>query len=70
MYELKKYTINGKFKFSAKDRISQVYNAPSMYSGVYIIFSHKNYQSELVYIGISGRIDKQSGKLIERKGGI
>lgn len=38
--------------------------------GVYIVFTRKNYQSELVYIGISGRIDKQSGKLIERKGGI
>lgn len=39
-----------------------------MYGGVYIVFTHKNYHSELVYIGMSGRIDKQSGKLIERKG--
>ena len=74
MNELNKYKKKGYFNFKPTDRISQVCNAPGEgfnYGGIYIIHSIKEGQkSELVYIGISGRIDKKTGSLIARQDGI
>lgn len=73
MKELKKYSINGSFTFFATDQLSQVCNAPGKefcYGGIYIIYAEKKGISELVYIGISGRIDKKTHQLVPRKDGI
>jgi hypothetical protein len=71
MNELLKYTNSGKFSYRASDILSKVCNAPENgYGGIYVIYSLKGNQRELVYIGISGRIDKITGKLVARKDGI
>ena len=70
MKELLKYTLRGEFFFTSIDRLSIVCNAPEKYGGLYIVYAIKKDVSELIYIGISGRLDKQLGKLIARKDGI
>jgi hypothetical protein len=68
--ELEKYTNCGEFTFITSDRLSQVCNAPYKYGGLYLIYANKKGISELVYIGISGRINKITGNLISRQDGL
>jgi hypothetical protein len=66
--ELKKYQRTGHFIFSSSDDLSQVCNAPSNSSGVYLIYALENGKIELIYIGRSGEI-KRDGTLFIRKAG-
>jgi hypothetical protein len=70
MIELEKYSNCGDFRFGPDDRLSEVCNAPNKYGGLYLIYAKKTNDMELVYIGISGRLDKLTKKLIARKDGI
>ena len=70
MTELSKYTNSGKFNFTATDILSKVCDAPEKHGGVYVIYAIKKDLRELIYVGISGRIDKQSGNFIPRADGI
>lgn len=73
MDRLNKYSKSGSFYFTVNDRLSKVCNAPDetcKYGGLYVIYAIKKNVAELVYIGISGRIDKVTGKLMPRKDGI
>jgi len=73
MLKLDKYLNNGQFIFTPNDRLSQVCNAPGKefkYGGIYLIHAMKGNVPELVYVGISGRIDKVTSKLIPRSDGI
>jgi len=69
-----KYSISGEFSFSTDDSISSVCNAPRgqlQFGGIYLIYAVKSEgDPELIYVGISGRVDKKTGKLVSRKDGI
>lgn len=67
--ELTKYEHNNHFFFTANDSLEKECNVPTDKSGVYIIFALKNGNIELVYIGRSGKIEK-NGKMFIRKTGL
>jgi hypothetical protein len=73
MTELDKYSKRGQFYFATTDRLSQVCDAPDKkfrYGGIYLVYTIKMNVHDLVYIGISGKLDKLTGELIPRKDGI
>lgn len=61
---LSKYKISGEFSFKPDEQLSNKCNAPTNFSGIYLIFNNE----KLIYIGSSGR--KKNGKLITRKTGL
>ena len=67
--ELKKYQLKNHFFFESKDNLKEVCNAPTDKSGVYIVFALKNGKIELIYIGRSGKIEK-NGSMFIRKAGL
>lgn len=70
MKELIKYQNNGFFIFRPDDNLNEVCNAPNNKAGIYIItYVNKNNTEEIIYIGQSGRKDK-NGNLVLRKDGI
>lgn len=60
---LSKYPINGTFKYKHSDKLGEKCNAPTDYSGVYLIFE----KNELIYIGSSGK--RKNGELKTRATG-
>tara|TARA_R100000935_G_C2796548_1_gene148413 strand:+ start:269 stop:688 length:420 start_codon:yes stop_codon:yes gene_type:complete len=74
MIELEKYSKQDSFYFAPGVRLSQVCNAPGRkykYGGIYLLYAIKDDQEiELVYIGISGKLDKSTRELIPRRDGI
>jgi hypothetical protein len=66
--ELSKYKQTNHFFFKVTDSLSQVCNAPTDKSGVYIIYALKGGLIELIYIGCSGKV-KSDGTLFIRKAG-
>lgn len=66
--ELKKYK-NGYFSFKRDDILGKVCNAPKSESGVYIILASNRNEENIIYIGSSGKMQKD-GRLKHRKGGI
>lgn len=67
--ELSKYKQTNHFFFKVTDNLSQVCNAPTDKSGVYIIYALKGGRIELIYIGRSGEV-KSDGTLFIRKAGL
>ena len=67
--ELSKYKDNNHFFLRAEENLRQVCNAPTDKSGIYLIYALKDGFVELIYIGISGKVNKD-GSLFIRKGGI
>ncbi len=67
--ELNKYKSTSHFFFRPIDNLRQVCNAPTDKSGVYLIYSLKDGQIELIYIGRSGEV-KSDGRLFIRKAGL
>jgi hypothetical protein len=67
--ELSKYKQTNHFFFKVTDNLSQVCNAPTDKSGVYIIYALKGGRIELIYIGRSGEV-KSDGTLFTRKAGL
>lgn len=62
---LSKYLINGTFKYKHSERLVEKCNAPTNYSGVYLIFE----KNELIYIGSSGQ-KRKNGELKTRETGL
>ena len=67
--ELNKYKRNDHFFFTDKKSLEEVCNAPKDGSGVYLVYALAHGKIELVYIGSSGKIQKD-GLLKYRKGGL
>ena len=67
--ELIKYKEKGVFFFRVSDTLSEVCNVPNNSSGIYLIFAVFNEQTDLIYIGISGR-KGEDGKIKHRKDGL
>ncbi|MFD2518247.1 hypothetical protein [Salinimicrobium flavum] len=66
---LEKFQEKDQFQFNAKDRLSQVCNAPNHSSGIYLVYAEEVSIKNLIYIGISGR-EGQNGEIIHRQDGI
>jgi len=67
--ELTKYKITDHFFFKQSDSLIRVCNAPSNRSGIYLVYSLAKGKVELIYIGRSGKIDKD-GSISNRKAGL
>ncbi len=67
--ELSKYNEKNHFFLTPDENLRQVCNAPNDKSGIYLIYTSKDGDEELIYIGISGKVTKD-GSLFIRKGGI
>jgi len=67
--ELEKYQLKGSFIFKQTSRLSEVCNIPTQsdLAGLYLFYD--NDTNELLYVGISGRTNKD-GILIFRKDGL
>jgi hypothetical protein len=66
---LNKYKDRGMFRFNISNSFQDVCNAPSDKSGIYLIYKVVKQEERLIYIGSSGRKDK-NGRLKVRVGGI
>jgi hypothetical protein len=66
--ELNKYKGTGHFPFAQTDNLSQVCNAPTDQSGVYLVYTLQDDSTELIYIGCSGRIRKDGSMFIRTAG--
>ena len=67
--ELKKYKTQNHFFYKATDNLKDVCNAPVDKSGVYLIYALAKGKVELIYIGRSGKKQKD-GKIFIRKAGL
>lgn len=67
--ELQKYKNKGHFFFQRDEDLKTNCNAPSDKSGVYIVYALKYGKIELIYIGCSGKKDK-NGEIFIRKSGL
>ena len=66
---LKKYNRKGRFLFNSKESLREVCNAPNDASGIYIIYGLSEGKSEeLIYIGRSGRLNKDETMFIRKAG--
>lgn len=66
--ELNKYIENDHFFFKPTDSLKEVCNAPTNKSGLYIVYALKNGKIELIYIGRSGKIEKDGSMFIRKAG--
>jgi hypothetical protein len=67
--ELNKYKNKNHFFFSATDQLSKVCNAPIDKSGIYLVYALAKGRVELIYIGRSGKREKD-GIISIRKAGL
>ncbi len=67
--ELNNYKRNDHFFFSSNQSLGKVCNAPKDACGVYVVYALAHGKIELVYIGSSGKMQKD-GTLKHRKGGL
>ena len=67
--ELEKYLCTNHFFVKQSADLKAVCNAPSDKSGVYVVYALKNGQTELIYIGCSGKKTKD-GVIFIRKAGL
>jgi len=66
--ELSKYSYNNHFFFTQRDNLKEVCNAPTDKSGIYVVYALKNGNVDLVYIGCSGKIEKDGSMFIRKAG--
>ena len=67
--ELKKYRHSNHFFFEPTDNLQEVCNAPNDKSGIYLVYALKNGKVDLIYIGRSGKLEKD-GMMFIRKAGL
>ena len=67
--ELQKYKQTDHFFFKSTDNLRNNCNAPTNKSGVYLVYALKNGRIELIYIGRSGKLEKD-GSIFIRKAGL
>lgn len=68
MFDLEKYSENGRFLFSPKQILREVCNAPINKSGVYIIYDLRDGKEELIYIGRSGKMNADTSIFVRKAG--
>ncbi len=56
--ELKKYKTNNHFSFDGDNPLVEVCNAPKYGSGVYVVYALTKGKVKLLYIGSSGKMQK------------
>ena len=66
--ELDKYEQNDHFFLRPEDNLAKVCNAPADKSGVYIVYALKGGRIELIYIGRSGKLNKDGSMFIRKAG--
>lgn len=66
--ELEKYEQNDHFFLKPTDELKEVCNAPDDKSGVYVVYALKNGRVELIYIGCSGKQEKDGSMFIRKVG--
>jgi hypothetical protein len=66
--ELNKYKHTNHFFFKRQDSLKTNCNAPTDKSGVYIVYALKGGKIELIYIGCSGKIEKDGSIFIRKTG--
>lgn len=64
-----KYKERGVFEFTINDNLNYQCNAPRHSSGIYLIYREAVKESNLIYIGISGR-QGANGEIVHRKDGL
>lgn len=67
--DLNKYKDNGHFFFEPANKLNSVCNAPTDKSGVYVIYELRKGKVNLIYIGCSGKLNKD-GTMFIRKAGL
>jgi len=65
---LEKYKTQGHFFLKPEQDLQAVCNAPADKSGLYVIYALKKGRVELIYIGHSGKIEKDGTLSIRREG--
>ncbi|NDI97767.1 hypothetical protein GWA97_01580 [Flavobacterium sp. LaA7.5] len=68
-FKLLEKFIHGKFIYNGDQELSVICNAPRDKSGVYLVYSIKSNQKNLIYVGCSGHI-KTDGVIAIRKTGL
>lgn len=68
MFDLEKYSENGRFFFSPKQSLREVCNAPTDKSGIYIIYGLRENKEELIYIGRSGKMNSDNSMSVRKAG--
>lgn len=66
--ELQKYNQTNHFFFKPTDNLKEICNAPTDKSGVYLVYALKNGEIELIYIGCSGKQEKDETIFIRKAG--
>jgi len=67
--ELNNYKNKGSFSFKRDKKLEKVCNAPTKSSGIYIVYSMAESKDKPIYIGSSGKMQKD-GKIRHRKNGL
>ncbi len=67
--DLRNYSKSDHFFFSNDDPLGDVCNAPKSGSGIYLVYALSHGRIELLYIGSSGKMQR-NGKFKHRKGGL
>lgn len=67
-HQLEKYDRSDWFSFKPHESLEIKCNAPTNYSGVYMIYSYRDNFEELIYIGSSGQM--RNGVLTTRQSGL
>lgn len=66
--ELNKYEQTGSFILKTTDKLREVCNSPTNKSGIYIVFAINDNVEELIYIGRSGKHNKDKTMFIRKAG--
>ena len=66
--ELTKYQQTKHFFFGPTNNLKEVCNAPTDKSGVYLAYALKNGRIELIYIGHSGKMNKDGSMFVQKEG--
>ncbi len=66
--ELNKYRENSHFFFNPKDNLAKVCNAPTNKNGVILVYALKKGKVELIYIGSTGKFEKDGSVAVNTEG--
>ncbi len=67
--ELKKIKVKNQFQFTVNDHLEEVCNASETGSGIFLVYSVKNEDKELIMVGSTGTI-QNDGTLKIKNGGL
>lgn len=67
--DLEKYKSKNHFTYTPKDELSKICDAPDDKSGVYLVFDRSENDKQLIYIGLSGKM-QNDGTMKNRENGL